>query len=156
MASEAKHLLSEEQNSDVSTEDYETTSSSRELKKRFLRCGILLQILLIVIYSSMTLLFIRLYPCNEVTSLHPINGLAIKYQPQIYTDFEESEFAGSPSPSVDKAWHDLLAKITIRVTAAELEYSNQTSVELPEGGGYMAWLGVYHQLHCIVGPPSDK
>lgn len=67
-----------------------------------------------------------------------------------YTDFEVSEFAGPPSPGVDKAWHDLLGDISLRVSGEELRRSNQSSVELPEGGGYMAWLGVFHELHCIV------
>ena len=70
--------------------------------------------------------------------------------PMTYTDFEESPFAGPPSPSVDKAWHDLLASTSLRISDAEMARSNQTSVRLPEGGGYMAWLGVYHELHCIV------
>lgn len=67
-----------------------------------------------------------------------------------YTDFEESPFAGPPSPSIDQRWHDLLSSISLRVSEDELQRSNQTSVALPVGGGYMAWLGVYHQLHCIV------
>ena len=76
--------------------------------------------------------------------------MEIQYRPTTYTDFEVSPFAGPPSPEVDRAWHDLLSKITIRVSREELERSNQSSVALPKGGGYMAWLGVYHQLHCIV------
>ena len=38
----------------------------------------------------------------------------------------------------------------IRVTAAELGRNNQESVTLTEGGGYLGWLGVFHELHCIV------
>ena len=38
----------------------------------------------------------------------------------------------------------------IRVTEAELRRDNQDSVELPEGGGYLGWLGVFHELHCVV------
>ena len=79
-----------------------------------------------------------------------IEGLSIQYGPKLYTDFEKSPFAGPPDPGVDKAWHDLLAKTSLRVSGSELAQSNQTSVALPEGGGFMAWLGAYHQLHCIV------
>jgi len=37
----------------------------------------------------------------------------------------------------------------IRVTEAELRRDNQDSVALPEGGGYLGWLGVFHELHCV-------
>ena len=38
----------------------------------------------------------------------------------------------------------------IRVSEAELRRDNQQSVALTEGGGYLGWLGVFHELHCIV------
>ena len=37
----------------------------------------------------------------------------------------------------------------MRTTEDELSMGNQTSLPLPQGG-FMAWLGVYHELHCIV------
>ena len=40
--------------------------------------------------------------------------------------------------------------MNIRVTAAELERSHQSSVQLSESEGYFAWMGAFHQLHCIV------
>lgn len=61
----------------------------------------------------------------------------------------DSQFAGPPNVEVDLAWHKLLSSISIRVSASELLRNNQTSVELP-GGGYMAWLEAFHQLHCVV------
>ena len=39
--------------------------------------------------------------------------------------------------------------MALRISAEEMRASNQSSVALPKGG-YMAWLGVYHELHCIV------
>jgi hypothetical protein len=84
-----------------------------------------------------------------------IDDLEILYEPKSYDDFEKSPYAGPPSPAIDAAWHRLLEHTTIRVTAEELRRSNQTSVELPEGGGNMAWFGVYHELHCIVCRPSQ-
>lgn len=38
----------------------------------------------------------------------------------------------------------------IRITEEELRRDNQASVALTEGGGYLGWLGVFHELHCIV------
>ena len=73
----------------------------------------------------------------------------MKYKPQFYTKFNESPFAGPPSLNTDAAWHDLMGNMSIRVTKAELEAHGQQSVQLP-GGGYLAWLGVFHELHCVV------
>lgn len=63
---------------------------------------------------------------------------------------EDSLFAGPPSVSLDQAWSGLLAGINIRVGEKELSQHYQTSLALPQGGGYLAWLEVHHQLHCIV------
>lgn len=38
--------------------------------------------------------------------------------------------------------------MAIRVTADELAVHNQKSVPLPDGG-YLAWMGVFHELHCV-------
>lgn len=87
--------------------------------------------------------------------LAAVDRLQVRFTAQPYDDFEKSPWSGLPSPSIDAAWHHLLEHTTIRVTAQELARSNQTSVELPEGGGYMAWLGVFHELHCIVRVPIE-
>jgi len=41
-----------------------------------------------------------------------------------------------------------MTNMSIRVTKEELDAHGQTSVALP-GGGYLAWLGVFHELHCV-------
>ena len=46
-----------------------------------------------------------------------------------------------------------MAPMNIRVSAEELQRSNQESVSLP-GGGHLAWIGAFHQLHCVVGRKS--
>lgn len=71
------------------------------------------------------------------------------YSPKRFTAFQDSPFTGSPGPESDRAWHDLLSNMSVRVSREELERGNQTSVELPDGG-FMAWLGVFHELHCVV------
>ena len=76
-------------------------------------------------------------------------GIETRYAAKFYTDFEKSVYAGLPSQELDEAWHDLFAPMALRISAEEMETSNQSSVALPEGG-FMAWLGVYHELHCIV------
>lgn len=36
------------------------------------------------------------------------------------------------------------------VTGLSLEIANQTSVALADGSSYVAQLGVYHELNCLV------
>ena len=44
----------------------------------------------------------------------------------------------------------------MRVSREELRKDNQESVALPEGGGYLSWMGVFHELHCIVRISRDR
>jgi hypothetical protein len=72
----------------------------------------------------------------------------VRYVFRLYDNFVNSPYAGEPTPESDEAWHTLLNNMSVRVTGDELARHNQTSVELP-GGGYLAWLGVFHELHCV-------
>ena len=68
-----------------------------------------------------------------------------------------SPYAGGPDPDIDLAWHELLGNTSIRVSHSELQRNgnHQESIALPKNDdGYMVWLGVYHQLHCIVSSTS--
>ena len=79
----------------------------------------------------------------------------------------ESVFAGEPTPQLDAAWHNLLARmgscfflflflklmnadINIRLSSTEMRRLNQTSLALSDGSGHLGTLGVYHELHCLV------
>lgn len=78
-----------------------------------------------------------------------LRDIQIKYVQKPFTAFQDSPFTGTPNAESDEAWDGLLSSMTIRVSEAELQKGNQSSVALPNGG-YMAWLGVYHELHCVV------
>ncbi|KAF2176823.1 hypothetical protein K469DRAFT_605635, partial [Zopfia rhizophila CBS 207.26] len=62
-----------------------------------------------------------------------------------------SAWVGSPGGPTDDAWHELVGNTSIRVTDEELRRNgnHQRSVPLPEGGGNLVWLGVFHQIHCL-------
>lgn len=66
----------------------------------------------------------------------------------------QSPYVGQPTTEVEAAWHLLLAPASLRVSEEELQSSDpfgpstQASVALPNGGR-LAWLGVYHELHCV-------
>lgn len=115
---------------------------------------------LILLYTVVSLITIRTStgtsgshilnhgPQNQISaSIVPGND---KLERKLYETLDRNPFAGPPDPSIDRAWHGLLENIHIRVTEEELDRSQQTSVLLPEGGGYLSWLGVYHELHCLV------
>ena len=80
----------------------------------------------------------------------PIKDLDIQYKPKSFIDLVDSPYAKQPGSGTDNAWEKLLGNMHIRVTAEELARHNQTSVALTEGGQYLAWLEVFHELHCIV------
>ena len=44
----------------------------------------------------------------------------------------------------------------MRLPREDLEYYNLTSVPLADGSGFAAELGVYHELHCLVGRDLKK
>ena len=67
-----------------------------------------------------------------------------------FVNLTDNPYAGEPSQKTDDAWDILLGNMNIRVTTEELAKKSQTSISLPEGGGHLAWLGLFHELHCIV------
>lgn len=75
-------------------------------------------------------------------------GLQVNYEFIKYGFFPNSSFIGEPGPKSDKAWHDLMDSMAIRVTAEELAVRKQQSVALLQGG-YLAWLRVFLELHCV-------
>lgn len=143
MSSEYKPFLLDEKRSE--NEESENWPGNPNVSWRF----IFFHLSLISIYTTIFILSIHRTASNTSTSVHPISDLKIQYVPVAPPDLPSSPYAGPPSDSVDQAWHNLLKDMNIRVTAEELEKSNQKSIALPEGGGYMAWIGAHHQLHCI-------
>lgn len=122
---------------------------------------------LIILYTIVSFVIIRAFtgisapplldhcsPQTQVSaSIVPNND---KLERKLYDNLNNNPFAGPPDPHIDVAWHGLLEGIHIRVTKEELVKSQQTSVLLPEGGGYLSWLGAYHELHCLVSHVSRR
>ena len=80
----------------------------------------------------------------------PLHDLKLEAAQKTFHNLSRSRFAGKPSPEIDATWEELLAPMNIRVTKAELDSENVESIPLAEGGGYLSWIGVFHQVHCIV------
>lgn len=100
-------------------EDCETRQirSCTSLFSRNNYATILAHAIVLAIYSS---IFVYVLGSRAKSCEH--FGLLI-YSPAII-------FACEPTPQLDAAWHDLLANINIRISSAEMQRLNQTSLEL--------------------------
>jgi len=103
---------------------------------------------LVTIYSITGIFIVRSYRCTAFAPTSPIDNLSIEYLPTVSHNLTGNPFAGSPTPEIDAAWDSLMAPMHIRITKEELQHSNQKSVPL-DSGGYLGWMGVFHELHCI-------
>jgi hypothetical protein len=103
----------------------------------------------------------------ELTSLHTI----VKTEHPAHGD-NSSNYAGQPSNLTAATWKHLLDRMSLlylsrasrsqqnaafyfNISDAELTragFSSSSAVRV-KGGGYLASLGVYHQLHCLVCVP---
>lgn len=124
-------------------------------------CSISIHTCLIFLYTIISFITIRAFtgvsrsrlldhcsPQDQVSaSIVPNND---KLERKLCDNLNHNSFAGPPDPRIDVAWHGLLENIHIRVTKEELGKSQQTSVLLPEGGGYLSRLGANHELRCLV------
>ncbi|CAN8099827.1 unnamed protein product [Discula destructiva] len=114
-------------------------------------CLILLLHALIVSFYTAIFLVAQLHgtsgnSCGMVPGTLP--GLQLTYHDHIQTFDDPSLYSGLPSSNSDQNWDILMSTMRMRVSDKELADRDQTSVTLPEGGN-LAWLGVYHQLHCV-------
>ncbi|MCJ1391626.1 hypothetical protein MMC18_004491 [Xylographa bjoerkii] len=113
------------------------------------RRALVFQLLLVSCYTAVSITAVRMYAQPKQHSRGLVD-LSIQSEPHLYSNLNRNAFAGRPDPQIDASWHQLLNDINIRVSQTELEEMKQSSVSLPEGGGYLSWLGVYHELHCLV------
>ncbi|KGO69687.1 Protein of unknown function DUF3328 [Penicillium italicum] len=78
---------------------------------------------------------------------------AVRYEEIRFAENSQSHgpFSGNPRPEIDKNWHDLLNAENIIIEPEVMKHYGREDigVALPEGGGYIGTLNVYHELHCI-------
>lgn len=85
-----------------------------------------------------------------------LDKIARYHSEQLQGDFEHrSVFKGEPRPELDDAWNRITNGGVFSVGEETLQLLNVTSensVRLPavQGGGYIASLEMFHQLHCLV------
>lgn len=105
-------------------------------------------LILIALYTAMSLAAINA-KSGAVTGKETIDHLSLRHKMVLFKNLTGNPYVGFPGSEIDQAWSNLLEPMNIRVTEAELKRTGQNSVALPEGGGNLAWLGVFHELHCI-------
>ncbi|MCJ1285827.1 hypothetical protein MMC26_005168 [Xylographa opegraphella] len=125
--------------------DQEKKSASQEWSRRK---SLLVHTLIVIMYGFISVAIIRTYT-NQAELSGGLLSRSYSRRPQLYDKLKDNIFAGPPSPQLDMAWQNILENINIRVSKTELDIAHQTSVELPEGGGYLSWLGAFHELHCL-------
>lgn len=103
-----------------------------------------------LIYTIVSILVITSQHCTIMLPRAAIDNLHMTFKPTLFHRLNATPYAGPPSPAIDDAWDVLLAPMHISVSQAELARDNQDSVTLPESGGYLGWMGVFHELHRVV------
>lgn len=108
-------------------------------------------IILIVFYTVVSLAVIKSNKsCPSQPTAGPLADLDFSYGRRTFVNLTDNNpFTGPPSDELDNAWDDLLGEMNIRVSGEELAQNGQDTVALPQGG-YLAWLGAHHELHCVV------
>lgn len=128
-------------------ESTESVAPSRIPRGRLLLSLGLVHTFILLLYAAISGIIINRTCRSCENSRNAIGGLSLEFEFQQFMTMHESPYVGIPSPHVDEAWQKLLAGMNTRVTKEELDQQGQMSVELPDGG-YLAWLGVFHELHC--------
>ncbi|KAI1409257.1 hypothetical protein F5Y13DRAFT_182154 [Hypoxylon sp. FL1857] len=77
----------------------------------------------------------------------------IRYEKKrLWRDIDGSNpFTGKPRPEFDEAWRNIISPITIKVSGDELVQFSEgdSTIAFKDGSGYIAEMGVYHELHCV-------
>ncbi|KAL6721252.1 hypothetical protein ACLMJK_000354 [Lecanora helva] len=111
---------------------------------------VLAHAIILIIYTILFVAITQSYINGHVFRPEPaVSNLAIEYTQTLFHNLTGNPYAGPPSPELENAWDELLGSMHIRISKSELKHDNQESVILTEGGGYLGWLGVFHELHCI-------
>ncbi|KUI57858.1 hypothetical protein VP1G_05200 [Cytospora mali] len=63
----------------------------------------------------------------------------------------QSKYSGPPSEEIDGAWWELVKPALFNASVEEIERAGESLEDVAEVtmGGYLAGLGVYHELHCL-------
>ncbi|KAI1275616.1 hypothetical protein F5Y07DRAFT_368982 [Xylaria sp. FL0933] len=112
--------------------------------------------LIILLMSLLGMAYSRIAPyllLSRGRSWSPANNV-IEYEVVQVDGMEaygRSTYAGPPSPDQDAAWDHLVRPSFFRASLEDMKHAGESiddAVEIADGG-YVAELGVYHELHCL-------
>ncbi|KAL8671456.1 MAG: hypothetical protein Q9168_004044 [Polycauliona sp. 1 TL-2023] len=121
--------------------------------QRAFHVAVALCVLLIGVVLGMCIAKAAASPLPYCESFSPAKS-AISYQKlsKHSTDHNVySKYSGPPSPEQDRAWEDLV-RLMISASHKEMVLAGEDpdqSVQLSVERGYLASLGVFHELHCL-------
>ncbi|KAI0168903.1 hypothetical protein GGR52DRAFT_496187 [Hypoxylon sp. FL1284] len=143
------------------SEDSDTSDPGSTPKKAASKSGVLVRLYYVALHLLVLVLAGALWSmamaprCSSTTgtsSWSPVQD-AVEYEVQQEYASEDTAgaFSGPPTPEQDQAWDDLVRPSFFNVSSAELEKASAWFDNIAEltGGGYVATLGVYHELHCV-------
>ncbi|CAI6336586.1 unnamed protein product [Periconia digitata] len=134
---------------DHNNDDEEDVPKQYNTRSHSLAYVALLHCSFALLYAVLTLYMVRSSKLQSDTPFRPaLQDLDVSFSSRQYGLMRDSSYIGPPSNATDASWIDLFSTMSIRVSDAELSTTQQSSVALPDGG-YLAWLGVYHELHCV-------
>lgn len=118
-------------------------------------------VLHIALLASATITFlIGSARLNEAYSIplerNPLDIIARQDHKKLEGDFDhQTVFKGRPRPDLDEAWDKISNGQVISIKEDVFLLLNKTpegAAQLPaaQGGGYIASLEIFHQLHCLV------
>ncbi|KAI1411313.1 hypothetical protein F5Y13DRAFT_191588 [Hypoxylon sp. FL1857] len=114
---------------------------------------ILMHILIILLYTSTIFILLKsTLGCSPsgATDIYSPARAALQYEHKLVDGLiKDNVFAMPPNPESNAAWHKMLTGAVIKISAEEMSRVGQTSLAMKDGSGYLATLGVYHELHCI-------
>ncbi|KAF2443855.1 hypothetical protein P171DRAFT_474012 [Karstenula rhodostoma CBS 690.94] len=152
---EEKHLLSASDFESEQGDHFEHPAAHDGLRRTFSSPHFTFVILILLLVSVITNIFQFLQPNTSSFQSSTFPGLQ-NLKHQINTHHAEhgvknSDYQGAPSNATAAAWTTLLQPFYFNVSASELSAADvsPTNAVRVKQGGYLASLGVYHELHCL-------
>lgn len=151
----------EEEKSWLFEESYPSERLEKSIKT-IQRTFTLARIYVLILHAIIITLIIGIFitansakSCGDVVvaqSWSPVQEyIEYESQKEYASEDTHSNFSGPPTAEQDKAWDELVKPSFFKVTREELEKAGSTFDRIAQltDGGYVATLGVYHELHCV-------
>ncbi|KAI0154554.1 hypothetical protein GGR57DRAFT_466020 [Xylariaceae sp. FL1272] len=142
---------------------FQSRNSKRDRLKQYLSWGIVIFLGLVLLsdnirlrrkHTSKSAFSTDLTVAQHISELIEYRftgGIQVDHNGSLYREVNplEPQYAGEPSPEIDKAWEDLLGATDLKLDMSDLYGAERASVHTADGKGVLITLDVYHSLHCL-------